>query len=84
MDNNFGLSKEQLDALLATVGQKAGIAPAKLKEQLMSGSFDSIVNRLGNNKSADINKVLTDPKALDQLLNSPQAKDILRKMMGGK
>ena len=75
MNNNPQMNKARLDMLLSMAGKKLGTDPSKLKSQLEQGAFD---------QAAQINRLLSNPQALEQLLNTPRAKQLLNELMGGK
>ena len=44
--NNFNISPDQMDSLLALAGKKMGKDPEKLREQMQSGQMDGILGGL--------------------------------------
>jgi len=84
LNNTPNISKETLDQMLNMAGRKMGTDPMKLKEQLEKGAFHEALGKIPPRQSAQINQVLNDPKALEQLLSSPKAQQMLRGLMGGK
>lgn len=84
MPNTPNISPEKLNELLNLAGKKMGTDPMKLKNQLEQGAFNDVLKNVSPQQSQNINKVLSDPKALEALLNSPKAKLLLQSLMGGK
>ncbi len=82
--NNPDLSKEKLDLLLSIAGRKLGSNPQDLKKQLENGAFDQAIKNLNPNQSAKINRVLSNPKEMEQLLNQPKVKELLNSLMKEK
>ena len=39
---------------------------------------------INQDQAAQINRLLSNPQALEQLLNTPRAKQLLNELMGGK
>lgn len=84
MNNNPQVNKARLDMLLSMAGKKLGTDPGKLRSQLERGAFDEALKGLDQNQAAQINHLLSNPKALEQMLNTPKAKQLLQELMGGK
>lgn len=82
MENKFNLSEEQLNSLLKIAGSKLGTNPEQLKEKLMSGSFDEVLKKVGAQNASQINRLLSDTKALEQLLASDQARQLINSLLG--
>ena len=82
MDNKFNLSEEQMNSLLQIAGAKLGTDPNQLKQKLMSGSFDDVLKKLGTQNASQINRLLSDTKALEQLLASDQARQLINSLLG--
>ena len=84
MNNNPQMNKARLDMLLSMAGKKLGTDPSKLKSQLEQGAFDAALKGINQDQAAQINRLLSNPQALEQLLNTPRAKQLLNELMGGK
>ncbi|HXK78018.1 MAG TPA: hypothetical protein PKY19_06025 [Oscillospiraceae bacterium] len=78
-NNNSGLTPAQQQMLLKLAGEKLGINPADLEQAIRSNSFDSLKKRAGPR----IDGMLSDPKALEALLNDPKTIALLKKLAGG-
>ena len=70
----------QLNALLNAVGGKLGVPPEQLRQELESGRFDRALAGMDEKSAAKFREVLADPKKLDQLMNSRQAKALYEKL----
>lgn len=82
MENNFNFSQKQMDLLLQMAGQKIGASPDKLREQMQSGQVDSLISALPPDKQAQINSVMQNPGAIEQLMKNPQVQQLLKNLMG--
>ncbi len=82
MENKFNLSEEQLNSLLQLAGSKLGTDPEQLRQNLMNGSFDEVLRKMGSQNSAQINRLLSDTKALEQLLASDKARQLINSLLG--
>lgn len=76
------LDPKQVDQLLDAAGKKLGIPPQQLKTELESGKYDKVLGSMGAKESEMLKKVLQDPKKMDQLIHSPQAKALYQKLSG--
>ena len=72
----------QLTALLNTVGSKQGMSPEKLRKELEAGKFDRALAGMDEKSAAKFRQVLADPKKLDQIMSSRQAKALYEKLTG--
>jgi len=65
--------------------KKKGIDVNKMKEAANNGNLDDFINK---NLSADATKqlknVLSNKEAAEKLLSTPQAKELMKKLMGDK
>lgn len=65
--------------------KKKGIDVNKMKEAASNGNLDDFINK---NLSADATKqlknVLSNKEAAEKLLSTPQAKELMKKLMGDK
>ena len=78
-NNNNGLTPAQRQALLKLAGEKLGINPNDLEQAVRNNAFDSIKKRAG----PKVDGMLSDPKALEALLNDPKTIALLKKLAGG-
>ena len=72
----------QLTALLQTVGSKLGMSPEQLRQELEAGKFDRALAGMDEKSAAKFRQVLADPKKLDQIMSSRQAKALYEKLTG--
>lgn len=78
------LDPKQVDQLLDAVGKKLGVAPQQLKTELESGKYDNILRNMSQKDSAMLQKVLQNPKMMEKMISSPQAKALYQKLSGKK
>ena len=72
----------QLTALLHTAAGKLGIPPEQLRQELEAGKFDRALASMDQKSAEKFRQVLADPKKLDQIMNSRQAKALYEKLKG--
>ncbi len=68
--------------LLEMVGKKLGKDPNTLQQQLAAGKYDSVLNSLNPNDSQKLQTLLNNPKLAQQVINTPQAQQMLKKLLG--
>ncbi len=76
----MNLTKAQLEMLIATVSQKSGIPKEKLVAELNKGTFDSLMQTLPDGEQRKLTNTLSNPTTLAKLLNTPQAKELMKKL----
>ncbi|MEG1448662.1 MAG: hypothetical protein RR048_04020 [Oscillospiraceae bacterium] len=85
MDKNLNnINQDKLNDLLKFASKKLGTSEENLKNLSNNGNIENTVKNL---KGVDMNKfnsIMNDPKKLEDVLNSPQAKNLLSKLMEGK
>ena len=82
LSNNLNLSQDQMDSLMQMAGKKMGTDPQKLKEQMQSGQMGGILKNLNPNQQAQIQNLMNNPAAIEQLMNSPKVQMLLKGLMG--
>ncbi len=75
---------DNMNELISVVSKKLGVPPGQLRSELESGKFDSALNNMKPAEEAMFNKIVSNPKALEQFMNTPQAKALYQKLTGGK
>ena len=53
-----------------------------LQQQLAAGKYDSVLNGLNPNDSQKLQTLLNNPKLAQQVINTPQAQQMLKKLLG--
>ena len=56
----------------------------KLKNAAKSGNIDEVLKNLSPEQATILNKVLSDKKATEEILSSPQAAAIMKALFGNK
>ena len=68
--------------LLEMVGKKLGKDPNMLQQQLAAGKYDSVLGSLNPSDSQKLHTLLNNPKLAQQVINTPQAQQMLKKLLG--
>ena len=80
MNNN----QNQINFILNELSKQIGANPNQLQKDLKSGNINGILNNLPQNEAKKINDILSSPKALNDLLNTKEAKNLMEKLNGGR
>ena len=76
MNNNFGgFDKQKLLGLLNAGGNQ------NLKGALESGDLQKVMSSLNPQDAERVREILNNPDAINKLLSSPQAAELLKKLM---
>ena len=80
MANEF--SQAQLNMLLKMAGKKLGTDPETLRKALENVNADALLKQ-SKGQNDQLKQVLSNPELASKLMDSPQAKEQLKKLMGG-
>ncbi len=78
------ISPEQLNNIINIASKQLGKDPKDIKESLDSNKAENLIGSLPPMQKAMVGKMLSNPEALQKMMASPQAKEFLGKLMGGK
>lgn len=79
------MNSNEMDNLMKKAQQKTGIDIGKMKEAADKGQLDDFVNKnLSSKATAELKNVLTNKEAAEKLLSTPQARELMKKLMEGK
>jgi len=78
------IDKSKINGLLNVISRKIGVPPEKLKNELEEGKFDSALNAMNKNDAARFQQAVSNPKIVEKMMSSPQAKALYEKLSGGK
>ena len=80
MANEF--SQAQLNMLLKMAGKKLGTDPETLRKALENGNADALLKQ-SKGRNDQLKQVLSNPELASKRMDSPQAKELLKKLMAG-
>lgn len=67
------------------LNKKLGFDVNEMKNAAQNGQLDEFVNKnLSQNATKQLKDVLSNKEACEKLLNTPQAKELMKKLNGGK
>lgn len=76
------MNPQQVDQLLQVASKKLGVPPEQLRSELESGKYDKVLKNMSQKDSAMLQKVMQNPKMMEKLISSPQAKALYQKLSG--
>lgn len=78
MDSFNNVNREKLRSALENAANGNGLNADRLSGALNSGKMENVLNSLNAEQAAKLRQVLNDKQALNNILNSPQARRILK------
>lgn len=81
MQSNQPNEKQVLLNLLA---QRLGKKPEEIMQYAENGNLSALMQNMSPNDAANLQKVLNDQQAIQKLISSPQAQDLMRRLNGQK
>ena len=76
--------QQNLNGLLSQLSQKLGPSPEQLKNAAQSGDTSKLLNQLKPDDAQRLEQILSDKKATEKLLSSPQAQALMKILQEGK
>lgn len=76
------LTPDQMQALLQYASKRLGTTPEKLAATMQTGGLAGLSPDLGAADTQKIQDVLHDKSKTEQILQSPEAQDLIRKILG--
>lgn len=80
--NKNNIDPKSINGLLEVVSKKIGVSPEKLKSELEAGKFDSALAGMTKGDAAKFQHAVNNPKLVEKLLSTPQAKSLYKKLSG--
>ncbi|MDE5771785.1 MAG: hypothetical protein K2I06_09200 [Ruminococcus sp.] len=80
--NSNNIDPKKINGLLEAVSKKIGVSPDKLKKELESGKFDSAISAMNKNDAAKFQQAVNNPKLVEKMMSTPQAKALYKKLSG--
>ena len=81
MNQSNRQGKEGLDRLARQTGGQLNMQPGEVRQAVESGKVDNLLGRLSADDANRVKEVLSDEKKTRELLNSPAAQALLKKLM---
>jgi hypothetical protein len=81
---NSNIDPKKISGLLNAVSKKIGVPPEKLRTEFEEGKFDSALSAMNSNDAAKFRQAVNNPKLVERMMSTPQAKALYEKLSGGK
>ncbi len=79
------MNSKDMNNFMKNAREKTGIDVEKMKQAADNGNLDDFINKnLSADASQKLKNVLTNKEAAEKLLSTPQAKELMKKLMEGK
>lgn len=79
------MNSDEINRLMSNAKKKTGINIDEIKQAADSGQLDDFINKnLSENASKQLKDILSDKNKTQKLLSTPQAKELMKKLMEGK
>ena len=70
------------EKIIDHASKSLGTDSEKVRQAIDSGNLDAFANKLSPDKAKQLKDILSDEKKLEQMLSTPQAKALFKKLMG--
>ena len=77
-------NNQQLEQLLKMASSRLGTDPAQLKNAAQNNNLGAMLGNMNPADAQKLQKVLSDKDAANKLLSTPQAQQLLKKILEGK
>ncbi len=78
MDSFNNVNRDKLQSALKNAANENGLNADRLNGAINSGKMENVLKSLNAEQAAKLKQVLNDKQALNNILNSPQARRILK------
>lgn len=75
---------KDINNLINTLSKKLGTQPETLKKAAQTGEVNNLFKNMDSKQASKLQKVLSDENSAKKLLDTPQAKALMKKLMGDK
>lgn len=84
MQSNQANQANEKQLLLNLLAQRLGKSPDEIMQYAENGNLPALMQNMNPNDAAALQKVLNDQQAIQKLISSPQAQDLMRRLNGQK
>lgn len=77
-------NSQNLGELIGRASEKIGTSPQNLKQQIDSGKVDDIIRKLPPKQAENFKNILNNPEMAKKLMETPQAKMIMKQFFHQK
>lgn len=73
---------QQIDVLIKKLSERMGTPESEIKNAVSNSSYGKLLTKLPSDKARQMEEILGDEDKAKEFLNSPQAKAIIKRIMG--
>ena len=73
---------QQIDVLIKKLSERMGTPENEIRNAVGSSSYGKLLSKLPSDKARQMEEILGDEEKAKEFLNSPQAKAIIKRIMG--
>lgn len=73
---------QQMDILIKKLSERMGTPESEIKNAVSNSSYAKLLTKLPSDKARQMEALLSDEDKAKEFLNSPQAKAIIKRIMG--
>ena len=84
MKQNAAPNPQELEAMIHSVASQLGTDPESIRSSVQGGSPDNLLKKLSPKDAAMLQQALSDKETTARILATPQAQEIIRKLMERK
>lgn len=79
---NHMADREQIDQLIRRLSERMGTPESEIRSAVSGSDYGRLLSRLDPAQAKQVQAILADEQKAKELLSSPQAKAILKRLMG--
>ena len=73
---------EQINKLIKRLSERMGTPESDIRDAVDGKGYGKLLSKLPNDKAREMEDILSDEDKAREFLNSPQAKAIIKRLMG--
>ncbi|MDD5952845.1 MAG: hypothetical protein PUC32_04235 [Oscillospiraceae bacterium] len=74
------MKQNELERLLQIASQRLGTTPEQLKQDAQQGQISDLISNLDPVDAQNLQRVLSDRNAAQQLLDTPEARELMKRL----
>lgn len=73
---------EQIRQLIKKLSERMGTPESEIQNAVQGSSYEKLLQKLPRDKAQQVEDILSDEQKAKEFLNTPQAKAIIKRLMG--
>lgn len=74
--------REQIDKLIKKLSERMGTPESDIRSAVQSSNYSRFLSKMDPAQAKQVEEILGDEQRAQEFLNSPQAKAVLKRLMG--